>query len=102
MQNLKTKALAALTAFVLTAGSAYAAVDAAQAAKIGKELTPVGGEKAGNADGTIPEWTGGITEPPAGYRVGTFHADPFASDAVKFTIDRSNVKQYEANLTAGQ
>ena len=48
MQNFKTKALAALTAFAFSAGSAYAAVDAAQAAKLGKELTPVGAEMAGN------------------------------------------------------
>ena len=30
-------------------------------------LTPFGAERAGNADGTIPAWTGGITSAPAGY-----------------------------------
>ena len=102
MQNFKTKALAALTAFAFSAGSAWAAVDAAQAAKLGKELTPIGAEMGANADGTIPAWEGGITAPPAGYRVGTFHVDPFAGDQAKFVIDGKNFKQYDANLTAGQ
>ena len=31
----------------------------------GPELTPVGAERAGNADGSIPPWTGGLTEIPA-------------------------------------
>lgn len=29
-----------------------------EAAKLGKELTPVGAERAGNKDGTIPDWVG--------------------------------------------
>ena len=51
------------------------------------DLTPLGGERAGNAEGTIPEWTGGITEPPAGYTVGEHHRDPFAGDRPLFVID---------------
>ena len=27
---------------------------------LGTTLTPIGAEKAGNAAGTIPEWTGGL------------------------------------------
>lgn len=29
-------------------------------------LTPFGAKRAGKADGSIPAWTDGITEPPAG------------------------------------
>ena len=29
-------------------------------------LTPLGAERAGNADGSIPAWTGGMTEPSTG------------------------------------
>ncbi len=43
----------------LCAGQASATATAEEAAKLGNELTPVGGLKAGNADGTIPEWIGG-------------------------------------------
>ena len=39
---------------------ARAQVTAAQAAQLGTTLTPLGAEAAGNADGSIPAWTGGI------------------------------------------
>jgi hypothetical protein len=45
------------------AGTALAAVSAQEAARLGKDLTPMGAEKAGNAAGTIPAWDGGITSP---------------------------------------
>ena len=38
----------------------WAAISAEEAARLGKDLTPLGGEMAGNADGTIPAWTGGL------------------------------------------
>ena len=53
--------------------SSEIAVD--QIARLGVDLTPLGGDRAGNADGTIPEWTGGIIEPPAGYKVGEHHRE---------------------------
>ena len=92
----------AFAALALAALPALAAVPASEAAKLGRELTPTGAEKAGNAAGTIPEWTGGITAPPAGYRVGMFHPDPYAADQIKFKIDRTNVAEHAANLTEGQ
>ena len=36
-------------------------------ADLGRSLTPLGGIQAGNAEGSIPPWTGGITTPPAGF-----------------------------------
>ncbi|MDW8480144.1 MAG: DUF1329 domain-containing protein [Xanthomonadales bacterium] len=65
-------------------------------------MTPVGAERAGNAEGTIPEWTGGITSPPSGYRLGMHHPDPFAADQPLFVIDRSNYRQYQDRLSPGQ
>jgi hypothetical protein len=50
--------LAALGAAFAFSGAATAAVSAAEAAKLGKELTPVGAERAGNKDGTIPAFVG--------------------------------------------
>ena len=44
----------------LLSANVMAAVSADQVAKLGTSLTPLGAEKAGNADGTIPEWTGGL------------------------------------------
>ncbi|MBC7102349.1 MAG: DUF1329 domain-containing protein [Parvibaculum sp.] len=85
---------------------AHAGVSAEEAAKLGvtgTPLTPTGAERAGNADGSIPEWTGGITEAPAGFVAGSGnYVDPYASDKVLFTITAQNYKQYVDKLTPGQ
>lgn len=83
------------------AHSAFAKVSPSEAAKLGNELTPLGAEKAGNADGTIPAWTGGITKPPAGYKVGDHHPDPYPNDQVLFTITAANAAQFEDKLSPG-
>ena len=57
------KSLMALAIASLAAGSALAAVSADEAKQLGTTLTAVGAEKAGNKDGTIPEYTGGIKAP---------------------------------------
>ncbi len=99
MLNIKGVAVA----LVLLAGNSMAAVSPQDAAKLGSSLTPLGAEKAGNAAGTIPAWTGGITQAPAGYKgSGTHHIDPFAADKPLFTITRANLAQYRDQLTPGQ
>lgn len=65
-------------------------------------LTPLGAEQAGNAAGTIPAWTGGITEPPASYREGYHETDPFPDDRPLFQINAANAGQYAEYLTPGQ
>ncbi len=103
MTKFKTSTLAAsICAATFFAGVSFAAVSPEEAARLGRDLTPVGAEKAGNADGTIPEWTGGITSPPAGYRVGMFHPDPFAADKIQFTITAQSYQQYADKLSVGQ
>lgn len=82
--------------------SVAAKITPEQAAKLGNELTPLGAEKAGNADGSIPAWTGGITSAPAGYTPGMHHPDPFKDDKIELTIDKSNVDQYKNLLSPGQ
>ncbi len=72
-----------------------------QIARLGADLTPFGGEMAGNAEGTIPEWTGGITEPPAGFELGDHHSDPFAADERLFVIDASNIDEHRDRLAVG-
>ncbi|ASJ88478.1 hypothetical protein PSA83_06352 (plasmid) [Pseudomonas aeruginosa] len=96
---IKHSLIAAAVALTL-AGNAYAA----DADALGTTLTPLGAEKAGNAAGTIPEWTGGLTGAPAGvaYKPGDHHPDPFPEDKPEFTIDKSNMDQYKANMTTGQ
>jgi hypothetical protein len=84
---------------------AMAAASASDAARLGAELTPLGAEKAGNADGSIPAWDGGITSAAqagfANFRPGQHHPDPYASDKPLFTVTAANMNQYAAKLTEG-
>lgn len=81
--------------------AAYAAVPETEASRLGKDLTPLGAEAAGNADGSIPAWNGGILTPPAGYKPGDHHPDPFANDQPLYTVTPANAAQYAEKLTAG-
>ena len=101
MCNYRYAALSAMV-LVFTSATALAAVSANEAAALGKTLTPMGAERAGNAAGTIPAWDGGITKPVAGYKEGGHYPDPFAGDKPLFTIDASSMEKYKANLTPGQ
>lgn len=94
-------ALAGAVLVGLPAG-ALAKVTAGDAAKLGGELTPMGGEKAGNSDGSIPSWDGGITTPPAGFKEGDFHLDPYSGDAPTVTITSANLAQHREMLSPGQ
>ncbi|GAA0688556.1 DUF1329 domain-containing protein [Marinobacterium maritimum] len=98
----KTILALSVTAMTLGAGSALAKVSAEEAAKLRNELTPVGAERAGNADGSIPEWTGGMTAAPKGHKAGGFRVDPFADEKPLFTITASNYQDYSDQLTDGQ
>ena len=96
---LRTIAVLSLAAAVSL--PAYARADAAQAARLGQDLMPLGGERAGNAAGSIPAWEGGIVTPPAGYQPGMHHPDPFAADSELYRVDQSNLQQYKPLLTPG-
>jgi hypothetical protein len=62
----------------------------------------MGAIQSGNAEGTIPAWEGGITQPPAGFRPGTHHPDPFGSDQPLFRITAENASQYADQLSPCQ
>ena len=92
-----------LAALGLFAQNAFAELSAEQAASLGGDkLTPIGAERAGNAAGTIPAWTGGLTKMPAGYVEGEPLVDPFPNEKPLFTITAQNFEQYKENLSAGQ
>ena len=100
LKNALTWAFALLLVAGL-AGQSFAAISAADAARLGNDLTPMGAEKAGNSDGTIPAWDGGITTPPAGFEKGMHHPDPYAADKIQVTITAANMEQYKDKLTVG-
>lgn len=87
---------------------ALAAPTPEEAAQLGKTLTPVGAIKAGNREGTIPEWTGGVCTPPANYKPkfgveagGAPYADPYAGDKPLFKITAENLAKYADKVDAG-
>ncbi len=85
------------------AGNVFGAISTEEAKKLGTTLTPIGAEKAGNKDGTIPEYTGGLTTAPAGYKKGSpLRTDPFAGEKPQFVIDHKNEAKYAGKLTEGQ
>ncbi|MFQ3266608.1 MAG: hypothetical protein ACI9VL_000341, partial [Colwellia sp.] len=100
--NMNKVTLLSLTISMVLSTGALAKISVEQAAKLSTELTPLGAVRAGNKDGSIPAWTGGITKPPAGYTVGDHHLDPYPNDKVKFTITSSNIADYQTLLTPGQ
>ena len=79
-----------------------AAITAEEAAKLKSDLTPLGGERAGNSDGSIPAWDGGYTKVPAGFKPGQPRPDPFASEKPLYSITAKNMEQYAQRLTDGQ
>ena len=64
-------------------------------------LTPFGAVKAGNADGTIPAWTGGGYPMPEGYKQGDPRPIPFADEKPRFVISSANMSNYADKLSAG-
>ena len=94
-----------LAVSLLMAGAAFAKVPAAEAEKLGKELTCVGAEKAGSKDG-VPEYSGKWLGTPPGVQytpnVGQHPVDPYASEKPVVSITAENMAQYAGKLSEGQ
>ena len=91
------------TFFALLSAATWCAADSVGVAiRLATDLTPVGAIRSGNDDGTIPEWAGGLSQPPAGYQPGSTHMDPFADEVPLFRIDSSSFERYKDKLTPGQ
>jgi hypothetical protein len=88
------------SALVVSFG-AQAAVSPEEAAHLKTDLTPVGAEKAGNKDGSIPAWTGGDTKPIPGSNPNGVRGDPFKDEKPVVSITASNMAQYADKLSDG-
>jgi hypothetical protein len=93
-------------AALVSTGTVHSKVPAAEANKLGKELTCVGADKAANKDGTIPEFSGKWLGTPPGIQytahVGQHPVDPYAADKPLYTITADNVAQHASKLSDGQ
>ena len=95
----KAVALVGILALSLAAQQAVAKVSKEEADHLGKDLTPVGAEKAGNKEGTIPVWA---PETQHGALKDEWPSNP-KIDAEKpvFTITKANMAQYANKLSDG-
>lgn len=94
---------AGILSLSLISSGVMAQVTAQEVEKLGTTLTPIGAEMAGNAAGTIPAWTGGLTS------TGSLKSEdpgrpnnPFPDAKPLFVIDSSNLAEYRDNLSPGQ
>src|SRR5258708_39347390 len=94
-------AAAALGAVLGLTPCARAAVSSEEAQQLNANLTRMGAERAGNAQGTIPAWTGGYTTPIQDYQQGRPRPDPFSGEKPLFSITATNLSTYAAKLPEG-
>ena len=99
--TFQTRLVSGLVALAI-GSTALAAVTADEAKQLGTTLTGVGAERAASKDGTIPEYKGGLTAGPAGYKAGDgIRPNPFANEKPRLTIDSKNAAQHADKLTEG-
>lgn len=99
--TIKHSVLATLVAATMVSGSTLAAVTADEAAKLKTTLMPLGGEKAGNKDGSIPAWDGGQTKAVAGHKMGDVPLELFANEKPVAQISAKNMGQHADKLSDG-
>ncbi len=108
--NNNTKSYKKLLISLLVSGTtilsttAIAKVSEQEANRLKGELTPLGAQKEGNADGTIPAYTGKYLGAPPGvnYKPGMHYPDPYANEKPLFVITKGNASRYADKLTDGQ
>lgn len=105
MTNQTTIKTLTLGVVLSLGGTALAEVPSSVANRLGKDLTPMGAEVAGDSVKAVPSWTGrGVTNAASllsGYDGGPL-PNPFADDKPRYTVTAGNAAQYDAQLTVGQ
>lgn len=99
---IQNRILAALCLSSVVASGAYAGVSPEQAARLGTDLTPMGAQRSGNADGSIPAWNEAGTPTPAAFVAGSDnYVNAYPDEEALYTVDASNYQQYADVLTEG-
>lgn len=98
MNKQAVKASIAIS-LLLGVGVAAAKTTSEQAARLGKDLTPVGAEQAASNDGLVPVWTPATQH---GNLAGEYAFSPeIEADQSLFTITVANMAQYANFLSEG-
>ena len=108
LSSIKRVGMPFLVLFMLCiAVPLQAKVSVEEAEQLKKNLTPTGAERAGNAEGTIPAWDGGLTATPDSVKgwkpesTGGRYPDPFADEKPLFSITAKNADEYADKLSPG-
>lgn len=64
-------------------------------------LTPVGAQIVGNADDSIPPWSGRLDSAQGELNTDEGYRDPFPGERVLYYIDRQNLSRYRNKLSDG-
>lgn len=106
MKYLGASAVFTLASAFALPSYTLAAVSPEEAEKLGNELTCVGAIRAGNEEGTIPEFTGKYLGEVPGWEIephtGDFPENPYSDEQPILTITADNVEQYSDKLSSGQ
>lgn len=98
-----TKTYVAIIAALGYGGCTWAAVSPEEAKQLGgSTLTLFGAEKAGNKDGTIPDYTAGLpatTSPPGFKKDSGRWPTPFPNEKPLFSITAQNMDKYADKLS---
>lgn len=103
--RLTNSTIIALALSLLSTGAAASKMSAEDVARLGKDLNPMGGIKAGSDDGLIPQWTGTVVGLPKGLKwdgPGTPYPNPWPDEKPLFIITKDNMEQYQGRLSPGQ
>ena len=83
-------------------GQTVSLASAASRPQVEPGPTRIGAERAGNASGSLPPWTGGLTDTAGLERIdGRRPTNPFADEQPKYVIDQNNYTEYSGLLSAG-
>ena len=109
MSNIKRR-VALKSSLAALAGSTVPRLSAAQSASPGPSytvedlrgntLTPFGSVRAGNADGSIPAWTGENLPLPAGFEDG-MTPQYFTDEKPRYSVTGASMAQYKDKLAIG-
>ncbi len=81
-----------------------AAVSHVEAMKLGVALTPMGAEKTGNNDGSIPAWSGkmkGLPEGLPAIKSGDQYPNIYRHEKNLYTVTAQNLKKHESLISEG-
>jgi hypothetical protein len=97
----RTFSLLASVSLMVLKTSRASATASNDASLLTTTLTQMGAERAGNADGSIPAWTGGLTTLLDGLKPNDYVPELFPEEQPLVVIDSSNMADHADRLSEG-